>query len=48
MSQLPKPPDAYVEFTHRFPKIGKAWEMLGEGGRTSAAWPGSRTSRPTV
>ena len=29
MSQLPKPPDAYLAFTRRFPKIGKAWEMLG-------------------
>jgi len=33
MSQLPKPPDAYMEFTRRFPKVGKAWEMLGDAGR---------------
>ena len=32
MSQLPKPPDAYVEFTRRFPTIGKAWELLGDAG----------------
>jgi alkylhydroperoxidase/carboxymuconolactone decarboxylase family protein YurZ len=32
MSQLPKPPDAYLEFTQRFPKLGKAWEMLGDAG----------------
>jgi alkylhydroperoxidase/carboxymuconolactone decarboxylase family protein YurZ len=32
MSQLPKPPDAYLEFTRRFPKVGKAWEMLGDAG----------------
>jgi len=33
MSQLPKPPDAYLEFTKRFPKLGKAWEQLGDAGR---------------
>jgi alkylhydroperoxidase/carboxymuconolactone decarboxylase family protein YurZ len=33
MSQLPKPPDAYLEFTRRFPELGKAWEMLGDAGR---------------
>jgi alkylhydroperoxidase/carboxymuconolactone decarboxylase family protein YurZ len=33
MSHLPKPPDAYTEFTRRFPKVGKAWEMLGDAGR---------------
>jgi alkylhydroperoxidase/carboxymuconolactone decarboxylase family protein YurZ len=33
MSQLPKPPDTYLEFTRRFPKVGKAWELLGDAGR---------------
>ncbi len=33
MSQLPKPPDTYLEFTQRFPKVGKAWELLGDAGR---------------
>jgi alkylhydroperoxidase/carboxymuconolactone decarboxylase family protein YurZ len=32
MSQLPKPPDTYLEFTKRFPKLGKAWEQLGDAG----------------
>lgn len=32
MSQLPKPPDTYREFTQRFPKVAKAWEMLGDAG----------------
>jgi alkylhydroperoxidase/carboxymuconolactone decarboxylase family protein YurZ len=32
MSQLPKPPDTFLEFTQRFPKVGKAWEMLGDAG----------------
>lgn len=33
MSQLPKPPEAFTEFTQRFPKIGKAWETLGDAAR---------------
>jgi alkylhydroperoxidase/carboxymuconolactone decarboxylase family protein YurZ len=33
MSQLPKPPDTYLEFTQRFPRIAKAWELLGDAGR---------------
>jgi alkylhydroperoxidase/carboxymuconolactone decarboxylase family protein YurZ len=32
MSQLSKPPDTYLEFTKRFPKLGKAWEQLGDAG----------------
>lgn len=28
-----KPPRAFQEFTRRFPKIGEAWERLGEAGR---------------
>jgi alkylhydroperoxidase/carboxymuconolactone decarboxylase family protein YurZ len=32
MSHLPKPPDTYREFTQRYPKVGKAWEMLGDAG----------------
>ena len=33
MNPLPKPPDAYLDFTQRFPKLGKAWEQLGDAGR---------------
>lgn len=33
MSKLRKPPPSYLEFTRRFPKLGKAWEMLGDAGR---------------
>jgi 4-carboxymuconolactone decarboxylase len=33
MNPLPKPPDAYLDFTKRFPKLGKAWEQLGDAGR---------------
>ncbi|HEY1376037.1 MAG TPA: carboxymuconolactone decarboxylase family protein [Gemmataceae bacterium] len=33
MSQLPKPPDTFLEFTRRFPQVGKAWELLGDAGR---------------
>jgi alkylhydroperoxidase/carboxymuconolactone decarboxylase family protein YurZ len=33
MSQLPKPPDTYLEFTQRFPKVAKAWEQLGDAGQ---------------
>ncbi len=32
MSQLPKPPKAFSKFVQRFPKLGKAWELLGEEG----------------
>jgi 4-carboxymuconolactone decarboxylase len=32
MDQLPKPPDTYREFTQRYPKIAKAWELLGDAG----------------
>jgi 4-carboxymuconolactone decarboxylase len=32
MSQLPKPPDTYREFTRQFPQVAKAWEMLGDAG----------------
>lgn len=33
MSKLRKPPASFLEFTKRFPKLGKAWEMLGDAGR---------------
>ena len=33
MSKLRKPPSSFLEFTKRFPKLGSAWEQLGEAGR---------------
>jgi alkylhydroperoxidase/carboxymuconolactone decarboxylase family protein YurZ len=33
MSKLRKPPSAFLEFTKRFPKLGSAWEQLGDAGR---------------
>ena len=30
---LPKPPSAYSDFVTRFPKLGQAWDLLGEGGK---------------
>jgi alkylhydroperoxidase/carboxymuconolactone decarboxylase family protein YurZ len=33
MNLLPTPPDTFIEFTKRFPKLGKAWEQLGDAGR---------------
>jgi 4-carboxymuconolactone decarboxylase len=32
MPQLPKPPDAYVEFVRRFPKLGEAWRLAQDAG----------------
>jgi alkylhydroperoxidase/carboxymuconolactone decarboxylase family protein YurZ len=34
MSRLPTPPDTFAEFTQRFPKLGEAWKLAGEAGRT--------------
>ncbi len=32
MDPLPKPPDTFVEFTRRYPKLGEAWRLAGEAG----------------
>jgi alkylhydroperoxidase/carboxymuconolactone decarboxylase family protein YurZ len=32
MTQLPKPPQTYEEFTEHFPKLKKAWDLLGQAG----------------
>src|SRR5262245_24390194 len=31
MGRLQKPPKSFEDFVRRFPKLGKAWELLGEG-----------------
>jgi alkylhydroperoxidase/carboxymuconolactone decarboxylase family protein YurZ len=33
MDRLPTPPDTFVEFCPRFPKLGEAWALAGEAGR---------------
>jgi alkylhydroperoxidase/carboxymuconolactone decarboxylase family protein YurZ len=33
MDRLPTPPDTFVEFCRRFPKLGEAWGLAGEAGR---------------
>ena len=33
MTDLPKPPQTYEDFTARFPKLAEAWEMIGEAGK---------------
>lgn len=33
-SKLPKPPQAYVEFIERYPKLGDAWDLLHAAGET--------------
>ena len=32
MSALPPPPNAYTEFTSRYPKLAKAWELTAAAG----------------
>jgi 4-carboxymuconolactone decarboxylase len=32
MARLKRPPKSFDDFVHRFPKLGKAWELLGEAG----------------
>ena len=29
MTDLPKPPQTYEEFTGRFPELAEAWQMIG-------------------
>lgn len=33
MSSLPKPPQAFQDFTTRYPKLASAWELIGEAGK---------------
>ena len=33
------PPRAFVEFTRRYPKIGEAWDLLGEAGNAGPLDP---------
>ncbi len=32
MSDLPAPPQAYQDFTERFPGLADAWDLIGEAG----------------
>ena len=32
MARLKRPPKSFDDFVRRFPKLGKAWELLGEAG----------------
>lgn len=43
MSQQPEPPKAYRGFVTRFPKLGQAWDLLGEAGQEGPL--DARTSR---
>ncbi len=43
MSRQPEPPKAYRAFVTRFPKLGQAWDLLGEAGQEGPLDP--RTAR---
>ncbi len=43
MNQLPKPPKRFQEFVGRFPKLGEAWNAIGEAGAEGPLDP--RTQR---
>lgn len=32
MADLPKPPDAFLEFVRRFPKVGEGWRLVQDAG----------------
>ncbi len=32
MNPLPKPPKRFQDFVERFPKLGEAWQAIGEAG----------------
>ena len=32
MAEMPKPPDAFLEFVKRFPKVGESWRMAQDAG----------------
>lgn len=32
MADMPKPPDAFVEFVKRFPKVGESWRLVQDAG----------------
>lgn len=33
MAQYPKPPDTFLDFQKKFPRLADAWEMLADAGR---------------
>ena len=33
MPKLDKPPETYAAFVKRFPKVGEAWQLVGEAGQ---------------
>src|SRR5262249_51885502 len=33
MNSAPKPPETYQAFVRRYPRIGQAWEAIGEAGK---------------
>ncbi len=33
-AKMPKPPKAYDEFRRKYPKLGEAWDMIGEAGES--------------
>ena len=37
MTDLPKPPGAFVRFTERFPELAEAWEKASGAGRSGPA-----------
>lgn len=32
MADMPKPPDAFLEFVKRFPKVGESWRLVQDAG----------------
>ena len=32
MKKWPKPPETYSEFVEKYPKLGRAWSLIGEAG----------------
>ena len=33
MTELPKPPSTHTEFVECYPELGRAWELMAEGGK---------------
>jgi alkylhydroperoxidase/carboxymuconolactone decarboxylase family protein YurZ len=33
MPAAPKPPKAYEDFVQKYPKLGQAWDLIGEAGK---------------
>ena len=42
MSQMPKPPRTFDQFSERFPKIRQAWDLLGDAGEEGPLTPRER------